>query len=323
MKFLLVTELFPKFPGGAEYHGFRMLKELQRRGHDVSVFCSYIKDLITSEEAGFPIHSCRVNDLDKDFDKAIEVLGKPDVILASSYWARMFFEQMKRLNVPMCDIVHNPVVREDFDYYLFNSNNTKIEALKLDKKELKIYSKKSFVIYPLCNHLPIARMNNFEYDVGMIKLTNDKGQKIFWELAKKFPDKKFLAVRGAWDKLDVLETLPNVTMIPYTTDIVNDFFKKIRVHLHPSYAETFGMAALESLYLGVPLLFRNIDGLYESVGEGGVSCRDNDFEQNLRNLFNVQEYNNIKVKGFKHAAEIYDKTMEQYDDWLGDLNGSK
>jgi glycosyltransferase involved in cell wall biosynthesis len=332
-----------------------MLKELQKRGHEVGVLCAHITNLITPEEAGFPIHKVlepsklgkdwglihdamrqynswiKLNDKEREdieklkdemFNEAINTLGKPDVIISHAYWAHMFFNQIKKQGVITCDIAHRGLVRNGFDFYLFNSEYSRNDKSFIDSMISTPYktniTDNDLLLYPLCVNEPIISNTSPEFDIGQIKLDSNKGPNTFWGLVKAFPDKKFLAIKGVWGVDAVPINIPsNLTIIPASINIINDFFSKIKVYIHPALSETFGMAGLEAQYLGIPVVYRDIGGLKESIGYGGVACNnDDDFKKGIAKLFKDENINIIKELGFKHAKEMYDKTMAQYDIWL-------
>jgi len=260
-------------------------------------------------------------------DLVIKELGKPDAIITHTYFAFLFHNELKELGVPISTLSYQGQVFPDSDINLF------VSKCRMDCKKVRegalydvpvLYDKaeiddKDLVLYPICKKEPLPA-HVPEFDVGQIKLIGHKDPDTFWKLAKDFPDKKFLVVRGEWDWHDqMIDPIPfNVTVIKACGDIIADFFSKIKVYLHTALVEDFGMAALEAQFLGIPVISRPLYGLVESVGAGGVMCDDYDeIKEACSKLLNRQEYyEQIKENGFKHSEEIHQKTMEQYDKWL-------
>lgn len=354
MKFMLVSELFPAFKGGAENHVFRMLKELQRRGHEVCAVIASDNNHINSEQAGFPVmklpepktigygwgdvHDCirrynkwiHLNDeqkkkahmiKDKLFDIVLEKLGMPDVFITHMYWAFMFKDKLKSLNKPIVFISHNGNHFSDFDIILYNSNYSLSKKRTIvNPKENPIIANfdksKDFVCYPICLPYTNRVTSSLEFQVGQIKLIGHKGPEVFYNISNKYPMFKFLAVQGMWKYYDKVEKgHDNVTLVPAVEDIEKDFFSKIEVYLHYASYEDFGMAALESMGFGIPVVSKGIMGLKESVGDGGILTRDPEVEVG-KLLTNKSYYNEIRERQFKHIQKMHDETMKQYDVWL-------
>jgi glycosyltransferase involved in cell wall biosynthesis len=104
---------------------------------------------------------------------------------------------------------------------------------------------------------------------GSIKGQNGKGPEVFYALAERFPDHKFLGVIGGYGEQDI-RNLPNVTIQKHTPDMVKDVYAKTKVLLMPSRYESFGRVALEGAFLGIPTIANPTLGLTEALGSGGI-----------------------------------------------------
>ncbi len=123
--------------------------------------------------------------------------------------------------------------------------------------------------------------------VAMVNLFGEtKNPDLFWELAGRFPDRPFLAVRGAYGEQDIRD-LPNVEVVgPFAPDdMAEQVYARTKVLLAPSWYESYGMAAVEASCCGIPVLASTADGLREALGEHGtfLNPRDTDaWEKELR-----------------------------------------
>jgi glycosyltransferase involved in cell wall biosynthesis len=88
------------------------------------------------------------------------------------------------------------------------------------------------------------------------------------KLAKIFPDKKFLGVKGSYDK-QITDQPENVEVIPNTPNIL-EVYKKTRVLLMPSQYESWGMTATEAMCSGIPVVCTPTPGLSENCGRAGI-----------------------------------------------------
>jgi glycosyltransferase involved in cell wall biosynthesis len=108
--------------------------------------------------------------------------------------------------------------------------------------------------------------------VTMVNLYEDKGPDLFYELARRFPNIPFLAVRGGYGEQQGSD-LPNVTVVPPQDDM-RWVWERTRVLLVPSKHESWGMVAVEAMMAGLPVLAakgEGLEGLAECLGPHGLT----------------------------------------------------
>jgi Glycosyltransferase len=103
--------------------------------------------------------------------------------------------------------------------------------------------------------------------VSMINPCAVKGIAIFAELAKRFPDVPFAALKG-WGTTSedraLLETLPNVRLLDPIKNI-DELLSQTTVLLMPSlWYEGFGLITMEAMLRGVPVIASDSGGLMEA-----------------------------------------------------------
>ena len=104
-----------------------------------------------------------------------------------------------------------------------------------------------------------------------------KGADLFYELARRFPDRTFLAVRGTWgDQLEP-SSLPNVTLVGPITDM-RSVYSRTRVLLMPSTAESYGRVGLEAAASGIPTIASDLPGLREALGDSALYAASGDID---------------------------------------------
>jgi glycosyltransferase involved in cell wall biosynthesis len=98
--------------------------------------------------------------------------------------------------------------------------------------------------------------------------TREKGQDVVVEAARALPNIRFvLAGEGALLE-DLKQSAPkNVSFLGFVTDQAA-FFAGIDLFVMPSRSEAWGLAALEAMAHGVPVIASNIQGLAEIVTPG-------------------------------------------------------
>lgn len=140
------------------------------------------------------------------------------------------------------------------------------------------------IVRPLMNESKI-RMD-VPPDGDAITLVNanvNKGVHQFIEIAKRMPNRKFLAVRPYYGELWVPPAPSNVEWIPFDNDIRN-ILKRTRILLFPSNYESFGRIAVEAMYNGIPVIYskpttENVgavgttEGVEEWILPAGIGCR--------------------------------------------------
>ena len=108
------------------------------------------------------------------------------------------------------------------------------------------------------------------FDEGYVLLMNAcavKGISIFLALARKCPDLQFAALAGygtTQADREALAAVPNVTLLPNLPNL-DDILCQTRLLLMPSlWVEGFGMAVVDVMLRGIPVLASNFGGLTEA-----------------------------------------------------------
>ena len=89
--------------------------------------------------------------------------------------------------------------------------------------------------------------------ITMVNANALKGLPLFLELARRFPSRKFLAVRPYYNVIQVPENIPNIEWMNIQDDI-RTVLAKTRILLAPSLYESWGRVAFEAMYNGIPVL---------------------------------------------------------------------
>lgn len=134
----------------------------------------------------------------------------------------------------------------------------------------KHHGGEAVVYYPkVFGNPPFSNLGSFTNKyITMINPCPWKGSSIFLKLVKSRPDLQFAAV-PTWGTttalLDEMNNLPNLTLLPETTQI-DEIFKDTRILLTPSLCqEAFGLVSPEALLRGIPVIASNLGGLREST----------------------------------------------------------
>jgi hypothetical protein len=111
--------------------------------------------------------------------------------------------------------------------------------------------------------------------VTLVNLADKKGGALFNLIARSMPDVQFLGVRGSYGR-QVIRHNPNMTVEDHVLDM-RDVWRRTRVLLMPSERETWGMAGVEAMCSGIPVVAHPTDGLVESLGDAGIFVDRRDF----------------------------------------------
>jgi glycosyltransferase involved in cell wall biosynthesis len=185
-----------------------------------------------------------------------------------------------RTRARLVAVVHNVAApttaklrRGNWDLVVFNSH-----ATETHHRALAPIRGTSIVVTPPV-HVPDNPRRGDA--VTLVNLTEDKGAAVWWELASRMPDRPFLGVlswgsqmvahpRGLW--------CPNVTLLPTVPHehMGEAVWARTGVLLAPSRTEAWGMAAVEALAHGIPVIAHPTPGLREALGFAGTYVdRDN------------------------------------------------
>jgi glycosyltransferase involved in cell wall biosynthesis len=146
------------------------------------------------------------------------------------------------------------------------------------------------VVRPLMHEDKIRINEPFQGDcITLVNANQNKGVTQFIDLAKRMPDRKFLAVRPYYGDLNPIIVPSNIELIPFDDDIRN-VLKRTRILLMPSYYESFGRIAVESMYNGIPVIYSkpiansvypggSTEGVEEWIKPAGISCERENIDE--------------------------------------------
>jgi glycosyltransferase involved in cell wall biosynthesis len=144
--------------------------------------------------------------------------------------------------------------------------------------------------------------------ITLINLSADKGADVFYRLAERFPDQRFLGVKGGYGK-QVIEQAPNVEILDHVpADRMRDeVYARTRILLMPSAHESWGRTGIEAACSGIPVIAHPTEGLRESLGEAGTFADRGDldtWETALKLLLDKRRWNGASRRAKKRAAEL-------------------
>lgn len=164
----------------------------------------------------------------------------------------------------------------------------------------------SIVVHPPVNaaaHRVLSRGDA----VTLVNLTDDKGVRTWWKAAERLPERTFLGVRGGYGpQRDECARCPNVIVAGPVADM-RTIWSRTRVLLMPSIHETFGMAAVEAMVSGIPVIAHPTPGLVESLGDAGMFVHRDDLDgwiEAIEALDDPVEYHDASVAALRRAFDL-------------------
>jgi len=111
------------------------------------------------------------------------------------------------------------------------------------------------VVRPLMHENKIKIDEEFQGDcITLVNANQNKGVAQFIDMAKRMPERKFLAVIPYYGELRTPPSPDNIEWTPFNDDI-RTILKRTRILVMPSYYESFGRIAFEALYNGIPVIY--------------------------------------------------------------------
>lgn len=330
MKILYSIHLYPpKHNCGGEYYIHNLNKHLVSQGHEVRVM----------------LHQARQHNIKVPYEyEGVEVMGNinhldayrwADVLVTHLDFTHFTVLLGSDIGKPVVHIVHNhheynSIMNARAGIYIVYNSNWIADKLN--------YNWPSVVVPPTVD---VDRFNVSENPeenefITMINLNTNKGGRVLQKIAKIFPEKKFLAVKGSYDE-QITDQPENVKVINNTPDILN-VYKQTRLLLMPSQYESWGMTATEAMCSGIPVICTPTPGLSENCDYAGnyIDKRNGEiFDENGNVLDDTDEYDMTSLvemikrfdnkEFYKERSEVSRKRsleheplkrMKDYEDFL-------
>lgn len=129
--------------------------------------------------------------------------------------------------------------------------------------------------------------------VLLVNLSEAKGAEVFWELALREPQRRFIGVLGAYGEQIVPKDIPTNVEVWENRPDPRDFYREARVVLMPSSYESWGRVPVEAAVSGIPTIAHPTPGLGESMGPAAIFCSRyvvEDWQRALRMLDDPRLY---------------------------------
>ncbi len=282
-------------------HG--LLVAAKRAGHDVSALVSRPhKD----GSGSFVLDGVKVQAFSSKHDPQLH-FPQADLIITQFECAQRAHLIANELSIPTVQVVHNNteyatnLARRYNGHLIYNAEHVK-KSIEATFGTFET-PKSNILVRPIIN----PKLYNVETSREYITLINlsdgtepfyDKGYRVFYCLAERFPNLKFLGVKGAYGKQQIPANLPsNVTIMEHTNNIL-DVYRKTKVILVPSKIESWGRVPIEAAASAIPSLTSTAPGLLESgIGYDRIPCDNYDqWAIRLQDLLNDYDHASAEAR---------------------------
>ena len=305
----LVHFYVPVHMAGSETMLHAMLTALARAGHDVHVVVTQERD------ADAVIDGVMVIRRSGHAAEAMVTWLRPDVVVTHHAEVHRARRVANRIDARLVHLLHSDAENASRatalqrpDLVVFNTQWV-ADAFH----ETQAAPRSSIVVHPPID--PTRHLVTPGSKVTLVNLSEAKGARVFYELARLMPDVEFLGVVGGYDD-QIIESLPNVEVHPHTAD-PREFWAKTRLLLIPSSHESFGMVGIEAAVSGIPAIAHPTPGLLESLGDAGTFAHRamvGDWLDAVQRLLQPDEWAAASTRARARAAEL--TTTEGLERWV-------
>ena len=342
MKILYMSGTYCPATGGAEISIHTFLREAKRNGNGVMVLTDEdrLNNLGIREYEGIPLKGTYHRDRKKNLEKTINEF-KPTLIISQLMWSDVCLETALDHGVP--SVLR--VCKVPFCLDISTKSEFSPTSIMVVSDFVKTYVKDnwnmdSYVIRPPIDPSFVYNPNtpkSREY-ITMFNPNAKKGGKIFYELARKNPNRQFAIVKG-WDILKQggiisseslyrmreslripdskhpiecinFDDLENVTLLPPSRNVFT-IYDKTKILCVPSqWEETFGRVVIEGMMNRIPVIGSMVGGMKEQVQNGGLPITDfsniGSWNDAITSLDDESTYQYFADKGRRYVDQCYD-----------------
>lgn len=256
MKVLAWVHLYPpEHCAGAEMMLHEILLGLRDRGHEVHVMVNHTD---VEDFEGVPLTA-------QDNRDSLGLINWADIVITHLDKTPLVISAVGNRK-PLVHLVHN---HRQLDYHRVTPKYAQLVVANSEWIEEAIKWPGETIVVP-----PPVRPSRYATTPGtkvtLINLCEEKGGRLFWEVAERMPDTQFLGVIGGYYRQIVPNPIPkNACVFDHTPEVKN-VYRQTRILLCPSWYESWGRVGIEAAASGIPTIAAPTPGLMESLGDSGT-----------------------------------------------------
>lgn len=301
MKFVEINPFYKPYMGGIENRIHQSSTLLAKRGHDVTVLTGRMPGTPEEEktEEGYRIvrlESKYINLYNPPYmwsHGVLEALNSidADVVNYNYRWAPSYNRALDRYDGVKIHTVHNtwcegtglmkyPSAVNDNLFWKKMMRYDKVVAVSNDIRNDLIrrgMPPEKVVMIPTCGQVgPCDNQGEEDFILSIGRLVNLKGIKYLVDAMKDVDCKLVICGKGPEEKkirkeIDRMGLWDRIEMKGYVSEEEKRrLMSKCKMTVMPSLFEAFGMVAVEAMANAKPMVCTTVNGLPETVGDGGI-----------------------------------------------------
>lgn len=314
IRVVAIVDRYPPLQNaGAEWMLHHLLRDTRRRGHE-AIVCTATPQPYRLEGVQVVPHR-----------QAAEYAATADVLIGHLMWTREVVEAAAKYQRPLLYLVHNDAQLHHWKLTTDNITlcvwNSRWISGASGARWTHGGTGQGVLVRPpvLIDDYAMVRDPWTAPYVTLVNPNIEKGSSVFYELARRPPGRRYLAVEGAYGN-QVLpgRDTPNVDWQPQTGDMVRDVYARTRVLVVPSKFESWGRVAVEAMSSGIPVVAAPTEGLLESCGHAAiyVDWLDIDgWQDALDSLDDPDIYAERSMASYQRASELTVQSFGDIDIW--------
>lgn len=308
----------PHRRAGSETMLQTMMRALANQGHTVLVVCSAMPEA----PATWHVDGVDYAALDARGAEALVRTLRPDVTVSHHDYAERTVRLSQEIGARSVLLFHSDfdlparalALRPDLAVY-----NTEWVLESLSSRYPDVEQVRAIIVRPPVfpdEHQAPAMGDQ----VTLVNLSSDKGVYTWRGCASLCGDLPFMGVMGAHGMQIHRPVLRNMRIIGQTSDMPTDVWARTRVLLMPSAYESYGMAAVEALSSGIPVIAHPTPGLKEALGDAAVFVDRKDVRAwvtALRDLYpDGDARSDLSGRALARSAELASRSHDELKWWV-------
>ena len=190
----------------------------------------------------------------------------------------------------------------------------------------------TFVLHPFLPNDPLNKEKLKKVDITMVNPMYHKGRSYMADIVNDFNNKWtyriMLGGYGGDQKEDFFKMIADswalrdgrVEIVDYV-ERMEDVWDATKLFIFPSRLEGYGMAAVEPMRHGVPVMVQDYPAVIEAVGDAAIIMPygedSREWIETIEELFfDDEEYQEYKAKGYERVQQLEDRENEQIEQFI-------